>query len=48
LKLREVDGRNAVAYDPDKEEREWAAKFLDLEEIGPDDLGEDEPSEDAD
>lgn len=46
-KLREVDGRNAVAYDPDKEEREWAAKFLDLEEIGPDDVGEDEPGEDA-
>jgi hypothetical protein len=38
--LRHIDGKNAVAYEPDKNEREWAAKFLDLDEVGPDDLGE--------
>lgn len=47
-KLREVGGKNAVAYEPDEKEREWAARFLNLEEVGPDDLGEGEPTETSD
>lgn len=39
-KFREVDGRNAVAYEPDEAERKWAANFLDLVDVGPDDIGE--------
>lgn len=41
-KLRVVDGRDAIAYEPDEAEREWAAKFLNLDEIGPDDLSDTE------
>ena len=46
-KLRDIDGKNAVAYEPDEAEREWAAKFLNLEEVGADDLGESELDENA-
>nr|WP_172685208.1 hypothetical protein [Methylobacterium oryzae] len=35
---RKIDGRYAVEYAPTPEERKWAAKFLDLEDVGPDDL----------
>ncbi|MCP1557500.1 UNVERIFIED_ORG: hypothetical protein M2438_001577 [Methylobacterium sp. SuP10 SLI 274] len=35
---RVIDGRHAVEYAPSPEEREWAAAFLNLEEVGPDDL----------
>lgn len=33
------EGRPAVEYAPSPEERDWAAKFLDLEDVGPNDLG---------
>ncbi len=35
---RTMNGRPAVEYDPTPEEREWAAKFLDLEDVGPDEF----------
>jgi hypothetical protein len=35
---RNIGGRAAVEYAPSPEERDWAAKFLDLEDVGPDDL----------
>lgn len=38
-KLRDADGKNAVAYSPSQKEREWAATFLGLDEIGPEDVG---------
>ncbi len=33
-----VGGRNAVAFDPSKEEREWAARYLDQEGVTADDI----------
>lgn len=39
-KLQVVDGRNAASYEPDEQERRWAAQFLDLKNVGPDDLGD--------
>jgi hypothetical protein len=42
------DGRPAVEYAPSPEERDWAAKFLDLEDVGPDDLeANDDKSDDS-
>lgn len=35
---RVIDGKSAVEYAPSPEERDWAAKFLDLDDVGPDDL----------
>ena len=39
-KRQSFEGRSAVAYDPDEDERNWAANFLSLEDVSPDDLGD--------
>jgi hypothetical protein len=44
-KRRALEGKNAVAYEPDEKEREWAAKFLNLKEIASDELGDVEADE---
>ncbi|WP_298962423.1 hypothetical protein [uncultured Methylobacterium sp.] len=37
-KKRLINGRPAVEYAPSPEERDWAAKFLSLDDVGPNDL----------
>lgn len=44
-KRRIAEGRSAVVYDPDEPERKWAAAFLDLKDVGPEDLAEDAEEE---